>query len=102
MAGEAGTMAEKRSLVRGKENGVEVWGCNACEWALPRLHMIADGLKIREDLHAAFHRHRCEDHPGPRRLAAATTTKAPGRWTRKQPRKIGSTVAADRGTQLQG
>src|ERR1039458_2888891 len=65
-------MTDKRTLVRSKGNGVEVWGCNACEWARPRRRMIAGGTERREDLHAAFHQHNCEDYPGPRRLAGST------------------------------
>src|ERR1035438_10099198 len=87
-------MTDKRTLVRSKGNGVEVWGCNDCEWALPRRRMIAGGAERREDLHAAFHQHNCEDYPGPGRLAGSTAVKEPrrgpqGRPVRSEERRVG-------------
>src|ERR1035441_10125903 len=87
-------MTDKRTLVRSKENGVEVWGCNACEWARPRRRMIAGGTERREDLHAAFHQHNCEDYPGPRRLAGSTAVKEPRQGPRSRPVKAEPAVDA--------
>lgn len=92
-------MTDKRTLVRSKGNGVEVWGCNGCEWALPRTRMVAGDIEKREDLHAAFHQHNCEDYPGPKRLAGLAAVKE-SRVPRSRPGKAASAVDASRCGQL--
>ena len=92
-------MTDKRTLVRSKGNGVEVWGCNACEWARPRKRMIAGGAERREDLHAAFHQHNCEDYPGPGRLEGSTAVKAPRRVLQSGPAKAEPAMDASRSGQ---
>ena len=48
-----------RSLVKRKDGRVVRWGCDSCAWMRPNLTTIGEP---RENLHAAFHMHRCEQN----------------------------------------
>jgi len=61
-------MVAERTLVRHKEARFEGLGCSECAWnrSYPKVNELSK-IEPRENLDAAFHLHRCENHPMPGR-----------------------------------
>ena len=62
-------MPENRKMVRVSEKGYEGVACDSCGWVHPYPRMVEGCVEPLEEMKAAFHAHRCEQKPRPKKTA---------------------------------